>query len=385
VKAWLVLLLLMPIAVADSCFTILDSPSNDVFYWKAVSYDIIKDGDYTNWFERTSNSYVPSALSVNHYNIRVDKNCFGGFLLQSNRMTGADSGTLYIQMDVNDLYAPAIAVNKLYTVSLANREPASTGFIRDITSGSIDGVNYMQKPASLSSSTGYQDMKIGLCNGQSTILSQMYAVRNKVWSTLEYSTPACGTQYKNIAECAVATHSGTDAYYATLVALLGRECGIPTRVVYGITEGQFQGIDLMMNEDKRHYWVEFYDNGWHTFESSEGGPVPSKVESNCQDKLDNDKDGLVDCVDSDCTDACKYSMVQVIASNQTNTTTQTAAVKNDSLLPVIPKSTFAGNDALKGVGSFFSGIWDWFIALPLLTKGIIIGIIILIWFLLRGN
>jgi transglutaminase-like putative cysteine protease len=71
--------------------------------------------------------------------------------------------------------------------------------------------------------------------------------------------------------------------FATSMALLLRESGVPSRVVYGSTAGQEVGPrEYMVTGSNMHTWVEVYfpGVGWYPFDPTPGFSMPSTMEAN---------------------------------------------------------------------------------------------------------
>ncbi|MGF1473492.1 MAG: transglutaminaseTgpA domain-containing protein [Rubrobacteraceae bacterium] len=71
--------------------------------------------------------------------------------------------------------------------------------------------------------------------------------------------------------------------FATSMALIARENGIPSRVVYGSTQGEPDGInEYLVRGSNMHTWVEIYfpGIGWYPFDPTPGFAVPETMESN---------------------------------------------------------------------------------------------------------
>jgi transglutaminase-like putative cysteine protease len=71
--------------------------------------------------------------------------------------------------------------------------------------------------------------------------------------------------------------------FATSMALLLRESGIPSRVVYGATVGQKAGPDeYVVTGSNMHTWVEAYfpGVGWYPFDPTPGFSMPAAMEEN---------------------------------------------------------------------------------------------------------
>lgn len=71
--------------------------------------------------------------------------------------------------------------------------------------------------------------------------------------------------------------------FATSMALIAREQGLPSRVVYGSTRGEPDGADeYVVYGRNMHTWVEIYfpGVGWYPFDPTPGFGLPETMESN---------------------------------------------------------------------------------------------------------
>ena len=71
--------------------------------------------------------------------------------------------------------------------------------------------------------------------------------------------------------------------FATSMALIARERGIPSRVVYGATQGEIGATDeYIVRGRNMHTWVEIYfpGIGWYPFDPTPGFVLPEAMESN---------------------------------------------------------------------------------------------------------
>ena len=78
--------------------------------------------------------------------------------------------------------------------------------------------------------------------------------------------------------------------FATSMALLLREQGIPARVVYGATVGRETGTnEYVVTGSNMHTWVEAYfpGVGWYPFDPTPGFSMPSAMEANAPRTLPN--------------------------------------------------------------------------------------------------
>ena len=71
--------------------------------------------------------------------------------------------------------------------------------------------------------------------------------------------------------------------FATSMALLARELGIPSRVVYGATPGtEVEQSEYLVTGSNMHTWVEIYfpGVGWYSFNPTPGFSTPAVMEAN---------------------------------------------------------------------------------------------------------
>lgn len=88
---------------------------------------------------------------------------------------------------------------------------------------------------------------------------------------------------KAIEEFLAGNKEGFCTQFATSMALLAREEGIPSRVVYGSTTGEEVGRDeYLVTGGNMHTWVELYfpGVGWYPFDPTPGFSVPPTMEQN---------------------------------------------------------------------------------------------------------
>jgi transglutaminase-like putative cysteine protease len=80
--------------------------------------------------------------------------------------------------------------------------------------------------------------------------------------------------------------------FATSMALISRELGIPSRVVYGATTGRkVEADEYLVTGYNIHTWVEIYfpGVGWYPFDPTPGFSVPAAMEANApRPELPND-------------------------------------------------------------------------------------------------
>jgi transglutaminase superfamily protein len=304
----LMMILVSSIAIGSTCFTVLNSPSNDKEYWTAQHYDIIIDDQLNGFLDATTKINQIQGLDAGYqYNIRIDDECFNDYLLVPTGTNGITSESLSIIKNSDDYSASNINNNLIYTISRSSTEYSSNKLVSQITTRVVDGIDYSTLPASLKDSTKspeYIKLKNEVCNSNNKIVDQLYIIQDKIWQYIEYdSTGADCNNEANILECIVKDKKASNVQYATLGLALAKDCGIPARIAYGISEGSFDGIDIRFKSERQHYWIEFYDGGWYPIEMTEEGTSrPQSTEVNCLNMEDDDNDGKSDCLDTDCSE-----------------------------------------------------------------------------------
>ncbi len=277
-----VLLVVVQTIAASSCYTIINTPNNNNDYWKVRSYDQISN-DLDDWLSQDVSITTPSGLGAGYqYTIRIEDNCFNRGLPSKLGNTGITSNDLNIQDISGDYEATSIGSNDIYTISIPSITTQSTGYVKDLD---------------FTGDSTYRDYDF-LCNENFKVTKQLQIIRNFLWDRLEPGEINCAN-YPNVVECALDKNTGQSIHYATAVATLAQQCGINTKVIHGIVEGNFNGLDISLDNSKEDYWIEFLDDEWHTFQTSEESPI-SQREYNCRDGIDDDSDGNIDCLDSDC-------------------------------------------------------------------------------------
>lgn len=302
----IIMLLLVSTASAETCFTALNVPINQPHYWKAVTYDDLLDNHLVSYGWLVSNDDVSLSDGIGpgyQFQMRIDKNCFDGRLLSNIESTGAMSSDIVVQSKGVDYATNNPSANKIYTLSLQDDDSSSVKQVGDISTGVVDGVDYLQLPDSFSQASSHAAFaaKKTLCDDSLLITEQLEVLKYDTWLELERVTTPISCSSANIIDCILDKGEGEDIHYATLVVAEARQCGIPSRVVKGISEGSFNGVDIKFDSEQVTYWLEFYDDGWKSYPLAESGAgVPSNIEQHCADNLDNDYDDLIDCWDTEC-------------------------------------------------------------------------------------
>jgi hypothetical protein len=307
-KTWifgLLAILLIGSVAAENCFTAVSVPQSNKLYWKAITYTELEDGKYVDYLDRPD---VPSdQLTLGpgyQYQMRLDKDCFDGYVLSQLDVTGIESDQINLQARDDDYYTVNAIPNKVYTVSIQEDDAVSTKLVSQVSTGVIDGVDYLALPASFSEQNKHPEFDAalaGVCQDNVKITTQLENIRLAAWKVLEPSSDALTCTKTNIIDCAISQGKADAELYAATVMAMARKCGVPTRIAHGISEGSFDGVDIYFPESKMHYWIEYYDGRWFNFEVVEAGAsVPTSFESNCYDGLDNDENGEADCDDVRC-------------------------------------------------------------------------------------
>jgi hypothetical protein len=308
-KVWLfglMALVLIGSVAAESCFTAVNVPQSNKMYWKAITYSEIVDAEFTDYLERED---VPSDLLTlgpgYQYQMRLEKDCFDGYLLSNLDVSGITSTQINLQQRDDDYYTTNFIENKIYTVSLEERDDVSTKLVSQVTTGVVEGTDYLALPVSFSEPNKHPELQAmldaGLCNQNLKITAQLEDIRLAMWEKMTPTSTALTCSKQNIVDCAIADGNADSELYAATGMVLARSCGVPVRIAHGVSEGTFDGVDIYYNENKIHYWLEFYDDGWYNFEVVESGAgVPSGIEFNCIDGVDNDNNGDADCDDFMC-------------------------------------------------------------------------------------
>lgn len=293
------LLLLVASGSAIDCATILNTPTSETEHWRAATYDKFLDSEYENeeWLTRTTNWEPITTLDAGQqYQIRIDNQCFDNALPSRGRVTGATSQDITIEQNNNDLRSNP-SKNDRYTISVQEYSPDNQLI------GTPALPELVQLPTSVTKTL--LEPLAADCDAGDQARNAMERIRDATWKALEPGSRA-SCSGPNIAHC-ILQGTASPSEYATIIALTGRACNIPTRVVHGVGSASFDGVDLQLKSDQTTWWVEYYANGWHTLETDETRSTPYH-EYNCLDREDNDNDGETDCNDEDCSEtaACNY-------------------------------------------------------------------------------
>ena len=111
-------------------------------------------------------------------------------------------------------------------------------------------------------------------DGQPTTFDEVMSIERHLRSSPFYYDPT--VSYPNDPESfadVLTTHAGFCQHFASLMAVMLRELGIPARVGYGFTPGTHVGDTWTVMLSNLHTWVEvlFPGYGWLTFEPTPGG------------------------------------------------------------------------------------------------------------------
>ena len=97
------MLTLMGIATAETCYTAISVPQADKYYWKAVTYSGINDGNYADYLTKAGTLIAPTGLGTGYqYTVRIDADCFDHYILSNLYTTGITSDQINIQKKDQD-------------------------------------------------------------------------------------------------------------------------------------------------------------------------------------------------------------------------------------------------------------------------------------------
>ncbi|MBI5235548.1 MAG: transglutaminase domain-containing protein, partial [Deltaproteobacteria bacterium] len=112
------------------------------------------------------------------------------------------------------------------------------------------------------------------------------SVESYLRTNLDYSLDPKRTEGKSpLEDFLFFSRQGFCEHYATAMAVLLREAGIPSRLVTGFTEGEWNGFGnyFIVRQSSAHAWVEAYiaeEGGWITFDPTpEAGFAPLRTPS----------------------------------------------------------------------------------------------------------
>jgi len=183
--------------------------------------------------------------------------------------------------------------------------------------------HYLQLPKDISQRITELAQNITAAAG--TPYDKTVAVTNYLRSTITYSTtveaPPDGTD--PLVWFLFDTHKGFCNYYATAEVILLRSVGIPTRMVVGFAQGEYEPPDTYtVLEKDAHAWPEVYfpGIGWVEFEPTASQPVLNRLPGN------------------------------PIATQQPSTATQNA-VQNNRGLTSTPNQEAGGNSGIGGASN----------------------------------
>ena len=317
------MLLLVGVATAQTCFTAINVPEGDKLYWKAITYTEIENNKINNYLNPHPDIIQNTALgSGQQYLIRIDKNCFNNYLLSHKDQTGITSNQINIQKRGLDYYTINTPAEQTYTISKTKPTTTSTRTVKQITTSTIGGINYKALPNTFNDLNNHPEIKkiidAGLCDADLKITQQLDKIKYEVWNQVTNNHAPTGCNSENIVDCVLAQRTGTPEQITALNMVLNRLCGVPTRIAHGISEAEFDGINLYFRENKKHYWLEYYDGAWYNKEVLPNTITSAPRVENCIDGKDNNNNGLIDCTDPQCSN--NYACTSwVITRNFKNT------------------------------------------------------------------
>jgi hypothetical protein len=271
----------------------------DRYYWRVRTYDQYLNNQWQNVSVYTE-PFIPNQTSIQLLNIQGLSSEFVFTSPQVNLsllVTPANpiwisrpsvmSFSAAINGNVDPLMFradPPILIGEQYVVHALINNPsvfqlqhAGLGYpawIKD---------NYLQLPKNLSSQI--IELAWSVTSQAQTPYDKTVAITNYLRSTITYSikvdAPPEGTD--PLVWFLFDTHKGFCNYYATAEVLLLRSVGIPTRMVVGFAQGEYQPPDkYTVLEKDAHAWPEVYfpGIGWVEFEPTSSQPVRNRLPGN---------------------------------------------------------------------------------------------------------
>jgi transglutaminase-like putative cysteine protease len=177
---------------------------------------------------------------------------------------------------VNDSYSLHDRVSyriKYYAVS--DIGAPSPGELRDEDSGYPDGMDAYLKLPRLGSRV--KELALEITSSEGSAYDKALSIKRYLLTNYSYTrTLEPGSQGFPIEDFLFASKEGHCEYFATAMAVLLREAGIPSRVVNGFIGGtpNEHGNFFLVRESDAHSWVEVYfpEHGWVTFDPTPEGP-----------------------------------------------------------------------------------------------------------------
>jgi hypothetical protein len=288
-------------------------PETEPLYWRAAVYD---DYELTSWHQSITASFdvapgddvlgdtadaiteagrravtfkifpgdfqaptilSPQALSQVDTAVRVSYVDEARFVASVDGNGGAPYGVTALVRERGDDDASGITVSKLRAAGTAY-PPAIAARYLEVPAGAIvPGGAADQLLENVLATVPDPDNPYDVA---SAIVDYLQSSKNFTYDTDVRNLPCEGL---STVECFARYRHGYCQYYATTMAILLREHGIPTRLVSGFLPGQRDGgVFETVRFSAAHAWVEVYfpDYGWVEFDPTGGGvaslePLPS--------------------------------------------------------------------------------------------------------------
>lgn len=288
--------------------TVSDTPVMDVFvarelpyvYWQTMVYDSYEDGLWSTTPSReelhiTDEGMIDIPTSVGRQVITqtvVNYQPNSSLLYGAPEIIGANRD-MFVQSRPNeDGEALVTAVRSRYILKqgdfydiTSNYSVADAFSLRSASTNYPEWVTetYLDVPDSVTPETIALAEQI--TSQYDTNFDKAIAVRNYLRETITYNDQidAAPADIDPVHYVLFVNQEGYCNYYASAMALMLRSQGIPTRVVSGYAQGQFQQDDnfYRVRQSNAHTWVEVYfaEYGWIQFEPTAAIPIVERPEN----------------------------------------------------------------------------------------------------------
>ena len=272
----------------------LEPPAGYRNYWRARSYDIYSDGDWS-----TSPGLPERLLFPEDFDLQYPESEGGEIATYSitnnvNRMvnlyaTGLPIGvnrpvqavTQPIAESQEDLIAliadPVLSAGEMYEVETLVSLPTMNELRRSSTDYPDWLERYVQLPDDFSSRIA--DLAAEITDGLDNPFDQAYAITRYLRINIEYSRtlPPIPPGVDPLEWFLFEGQQGFCNYYASAQVLMLRSLGIPARLSVGYAQGEFDDdMDaFIVRKRNSHAWPEVYfiDHGWVIFEPTVSEPA----------------------------------------------------------------------------------------------------------------
>ena len=272
----------------------LEPPPGYRNYWRARSYDIYSDGDWSTssglqerllFPEDFDLPYPPweggeiAAYSITN-NVSRTVNLYAtGLPIEVNRPVQAI--TQLITESQEDLIAliaePALTTGEMYAVETLVRLPTISELRRSSTDYPTWLERYLQLPDDFSDQIA--DLAVEITDGLDNPYDQAFAITRYLRINIEYSRtlPPIPAGSDPMEWFLFEGQQGFCNYYASAQVLMLRSLGIPARLSVGYAQGEFDDETdaFIVRKRNSHAWPEVYfvDHGWVVFEPTVSEPA----------------------------------------------------------------------------------------------------------------